>query len=219
MLSAQSANHINGYNSVVTETLLYLFFVKYIPRGDIDMKEDREFVPEENLMKPKKPIYKRPWFWILMVVILAGVAGSSGGDKEKPKKESITKETSKKEPTKKEPVVSKDLPATDTPTEKPVVEDAKVTMGADGVDPKLKEFLAAYESFIDEYVVFMKKYMENPANVLAMLDEYTKIMQKSDEFSAKMEKYDTKTMSAADAKYYLEVYNRCSQKMLSVYSK
>lgn len=33
-------------------------------------------------MKEKKPIYKRVWFWILAVIVVAGISGALGGEKE-----------------------------------------------------------------------------------------------------------------------------------------
>lgn len=62
------------------------------------------------VMKEKKPIYKRVWFWILAVIIVAGIGGALGGEEEpvnggqkvdKPA-ETETKE-SKKEDIKEEP--------------------------------------------------------------------------------------------------------------------
>ncbi len=86
----------------------------------------------------------------------------------------------------------------------------------DGVDPELKAFLDSYEAFVDEYVVFMKKYQSDPTNAVAMLQEYSEIMAKYNDFAVKVEQYDSEEMSPADAKYYLEVTSRCSQKMLDV---
>lgn len=88
---------------------------------------------------------------------------------------------------------------------------------ANGVDPELKKFLDSYEAFVDEYVVFMKKYKNDPTNAMATLTEYTSIMQKYNDFADKVNRYDSKSMSTADAKYYLEVTNRCTQKMLEIY--
>ena len=87
-----------------------------------------------------------------------------------------------------------------------------------GVDPDLKTFLDSYEEFIDEYVVFMKKYMADPLNAVSMLSEYSEIMSKYADFAEKVDQYDSKGMSTEDAKYYLEVTARCSQKMLEIYS-
>lgn len=87
------------------------------------------------------------------------------------------------------------------------------------VDPELKAFLDSYEAFIDEYVSFMIKYQENPDNALEMLSEYTAIMSKYSDFAEKVSQYDAQkdTLSHEDAKYYLEVINRCNEKMLDIY--
>lgn len=107
-----------------------------------------------------------------------------------------------------------------TPTDKEYAEAAKETkpaQTADGVDPELKAFLDSYEEFMDEYILFMKKYMDDPGNAVTMLGEYASIMEKYGEFAEAVEKYDEKEMSTADAKYYLEVTNRINQKMLDIY--
>ena len=99
-------------------------------------------------------------------------------------------------------------------------EEAKETKPAqteDGVDPELKAFLDSYEEFMDEYILFMKKYMDDPGNAVTMLGEYASIMEKYGEFAEAVEKYDEREMSTADAKYYLEVTNRINQKMLDLY--
>ena len=95
--------------------------------------------------------------------------------------------------------------------------ETKPTQTADGVDPELKAFLDSYEEFMDEYILFMKKYMDDPGNAVTMLGEYASIMEKYGEFAEAVEKYDEKEMSTADDKYYLEVTNRINQKMLDIY--
>ena len=95
--------------------------------------------------------------------------------------------------------------------------ETKPAQTADGVDPELKAFLDSYEEFMDEYILFMKKYMDDPGNAVTMLGEYASIMEKYGEFAEAVEKYDEKEMSTADANYYLEVTNRINQKMLDVY--
>ena len=84
-----------------------------------------------------------------------------------------------------------------------------------GVNPDLKAFLDSYEKFVDEYVDFMKKYMANPTD-LSLLGEYTDMLTELSEFETKLDKYDSNNMSTEDAAYYLEVTNRCTQKMLAV---
>lgn len=108
-----------------------------------------------------------------------------------------------------ESVTSEEIVSEETVTE----EKEKVN----GVDPDLKEFLDSYEAFMDEYVVFMKKYKDDPGNAISMLSEYAVIMEKYTDFAEKIDKYDSNEMSTEDAKYYLEVINRCNQKMLEVY--
>ena len=95
--------------------------------------------------------------------------------------------------------------------------ETKPAQTADGVDPELKAFLDSYEEFMDEYILFMKKYMDDPGNAVTMLGEYASIMEKYGEFAEAVEKYDEREMSTADAKYYLEVTNRINQKMLDIY--
>lgn len=81
----------------------------------------------------------------------------------------------------------------------------------------LKAFLDSYEAFMDEYVAFMKKYNLDTDNAIGMPADYTKIMARYTEFETAIDKYDSDEMSVEDAKYYLDVVNRCNQKMLDIY--
>ncbi|MCR4895183.1 MAG: hypothetical protein K5891_00235 [Lachnospiraceae bacterium] len=87
----------------------------------------------------------------------------------------------------------------------------------DEVDPDLKAFLDSYEEFMDEYVDFMKKYAADPANMVSMMTEYMEFMNRYVEFTDAIDKYDTKTMSKADAQYYIDVTARVSKKLLEIY--
>jgi len=104
--------------------------------------------------------------------------------------------------------------ASESVVEKPV-EDTPDTVN--GVDPDLVAFLDSYEAFIDEYVVFMEQYLDDPGNAVSMLSDYMDIMLKYEDFAQKVDKYNADSMSTEDAKYYLEVINRCNQKMLEIY--
>jgi len=119
-----------------------------------------------------------------------------------------------------EPANSRDTTTTEAEADKvDEAEDTTESSGqTSGVDPELKAFLDSYEEFVDEYVVFMKKYMADPTNAVSMLTEYSEIMGKYTDFAEKVDQYDSKEMSTEDAKYYLEVTTRCTQKMLDIYS-
>ncbi len=84
-----------------------------------------------------------------------------------------------------------------------------------GLDPDMVAFLDEYETFVDNYCDLMTKYYQNPTD-LTLLSEYTKMIAQLEEFSQKADQYDSSDMSAEDAAYYMEVYNRCTQKMLKV---
>ena len=60
----------------------------------------------------------------------------------------------------------------------------------------------------------MQKY-KSSGNTTSMLADYATYMQKYADLAAKIEAMDTKSMSAADSAYYIEVTARCSQKLLS----
>ena len=88
------------------------------------------------------------------------------------------------------------------------------TENSSNVDPDLKAFLDSYEEFVDDYVAFMEKYYDNPAD-LSLLSDYTEFLQDYSDFSTKLSKYDTSKMSTEDYNYYIEVTARCSQKLIN----
>lgn len=93
-----------------------------------------------------------------------------------------------------------------------------IKIEVDEVTPELKEFLDGYETFINEYIDFMKKYSSASSNdTITMLSDYLDIMARYAEFVDEIDKYDTNTMSTADVAYYLDVTNRCTKKMLEIY--
>ncbi len=89
---------------------------------------------------------------------------------------------------------------------------------SNGVDPDLKAYLDSYEAFMDEYVDFMKNYLDDPTNVVSMLDEYSDIMKRMEEFEKQNDAYESSDMSTADMEYFLDVTTRCTKKMLEIYT-
>ena len=102
-------------------------------------------------------------------------------------------------------------PTPDT-TEK---ESDKETSNNFGLDPDFKAAMDSYEEFMDEYVVFIKKYNANPSDMSLLLD-YANYMKKYAEFVEDFEKWENEDMNAAETAYYIDVQARVSKKLLEV---
>ena len=96
------------------------------------------------------------------------------------------------------------------PEPEPDPEPVKEETG--GIRPEIKEAIDAYESFIDEYIAFMKTYAESD-NSLALLADYVKFAAKLEEYDHKMDKLEEELTDEEDI-YFLEVLNRCNVKLL-----
>ena len=86
---------------------------------------------------------------------------------------------------------------------------------ADGIRPEFKEAMDSYEAFYDEYCEFMKKYNANPTDA-TLLDGYMDMLDRSVEMTEKFEEWDQEEMNDEELKYYLDVSNRVSKKMIDV---
>lgn len=84
-----------------------------------------------------------------------------------------------------------------------------------GMRPEFKEAMDSYEAFYDEYCEFMKEYNDNSGD-LKLLLKYTELMSKMVQMNQAFEKWDEDGMNDAELKYYLEVNNRVTQKLLEV---
>ena len=73
----------------------------------------------------------------------------------------------------------------------------------------------SYESFMNEYCDFMEKY-ENSDDVASMLNDYTEYMKKYADFTQKMDDMGNSDLNTEELKYYLDVQNRVSQRLLTV---
>ncbi len=91
---------------------------------------------------------------------------------------------------------------------------ASVDLQADGMRAEIKDALDSYESFIDEYCEFMKKYKDSqdPASMLA---DYTSFMTKYNDMSQKIENLKT-DLNEEESAYYAQVLQRCSEKLSAV---
>lgn len=59
----------------------------------------------------------------------------------------------------------------------------------------------------------MNNYSADSTDSLEMLSDYWGLLEEYSEFLDKLNSYDTTKMSDADLKYYLEVTNRCINKL------
>lgn len=85
----------------------------------------------------------------------------------------------------------------------------------DGMRPEFKEAMDSYEAFYEEYCEVLKKYKEEPTN-LAILTEYSGLMEKSIEMSVKFEEWDEGELNTDELKYYVEVSGRVTQMLVEV---
>lgn len=82
-------------------------------------------------------------------------------------------------------------------------------------DMDLDEFLAAYESCVDDYVAFSEKFKES-SNPLSLTQEAAELQQKAETFTQEAEKWQVESLSEEELSRLEEVMERCSQKMLTV---
>ncbi len=106
--------------------------------------------------------------------------------------------------------VTENKTTTETKDSEPEDTEKTETLGSD-----FKTAMDSYEAFIDEYVDFMKKYAENPADT-ALLADYSTYMSKYSGFVEDFEKWDEEEMNDAELAYYLEVQARVNEKLLEI---
>lgn len=96
---------------------------------------------------------------------------------------------------------------------KPTTEKAENSV--DGMRPEFKAAMDSYETFMMDYVDFMKKYEENPSD-LEILADYADYMSKYAEFAEDFEAWNEEEMNNAEMAYYIDVQARVSKKLLEV---
>ena len=188
---------------------------------EVETSEQKsEQKPMEKPVKKKKPIYRRWWFWV--IVILLVLSRGCGGKKNR----QVPKETVSRpvitEPVK--PVQPEILPETTQPTETTLEETTEpevttvpeiTSVSENTIRPEFKKAMDAYEEFYDEYCDLMAQYAKNPSN-LSLLGKYGQMMTKMAEVDAAFEKWNDADMTTAEAAYYLEVNGRVLQKLAKI---
>ena len=165
--------------------------------------------------KNKKPIFKKWWFWLIIIVAVFAVLGNTDPNPNKDNKETtidltelsemVDNMTTTAEAEKAETTEKKDEPTTSEPTTKNNL--------VNGMRPEFKEAMDSYEAFFDEYCEFMEKYSKNP-NDLSLLTDYADFMSKYTDYMNKLEKWESEDMNDAELKYYTEVTLRIEKKLL-----
>ena len=85
----------------------------------------------------------------------------------------------------------------------------------DGMRPEFKAAMDSYETFMTDYVDFMKKFEEDPSD-LSVLADYADYMSKYAEFVEDFEAWDEEEMNNAEMAYYIDVQARVSKKLLEI---
>ena len=173
--------------------------------------------PAERPKKKRKSIFMRWWFWVLAVIVIAGLAVRSGV-------KAPTKPTARQTAPAAASAPQATARPTAAPTAKPTAEpteeatpEPQTAAAENEIRPEVKEFLDAYEACMDEYVDFMQKYLNaDPTSMVSMMGDYYSILARYTEFAEKIDAFDESELTNAELAYYLEVTNRVSQKLLRV---
>ena len=149
-----------------------------------------------------------------------------GAGNNEPVSEPQTGEPETEEPGSQAPEVQPEDPGTDIASEDPGTGETDPEGGAfdpsaeshedadgDGISDDLKEFLDAFEAFVDVYCDFLKNYNSADSSKAA---EYDELVEKYGEFMASATAWESFDMNAAERKYYMEVMSRISAKLLGM---
>ena len=97
-----------------------------------------------------------------------------------------------------------------------IVQESQTSNGEEiGIRPEFKNAMDSYEEFYKEYCEVMKKYNENPSDML-LLAEYTNLMSKATDVQEAFDAWNTDELSKEELKYYLDVNNRVMQMIVDV---
>lgn len=84
-----------------------------------------------------------------------------------------------------------------------------------GISQEFKTAMDTYESCMNEYVDFMKKYKANPTDQ-TLISQYSTMLQKYSEQVSAFNAWNSEDMTTEEAAYYIDVQARVSKKLLEV---
>lgn len=85
----------------------------------------------------------------------------------------------------------------------------------DGMRPEFVEAMNNYEEFYDKYCEFMKTYSNNTSD-FELLTEYYSLLIELEEMDRAFEAWEDEELNNIEQKYYLEVTNRITKKLLEI---
>ena len=168
---------------------------------------------DQRKRRKKKGLFRRLWFWVLAAVIAVTVCHRQDTVKTPSLVRGPYGAAASSTPAQRTSALGADA----VPAAVPTPEPAPSAVSESGIRPEVREFLAAYEACMDEYVAFMRKYTAaDPASILILMGDYTRIVSRFSEYEEKMESFDERDLNTAEFAFFLEVTNRVNQKLLSV---
>jgi len=90
---------------------------------------------------------------------------------------------------------------------------ATTTADTDALRSEFKAAMDSYETFMNDYVAFMKRYKDNPGD-LEILADYADYLKDYNAFVKDFNEWEGKDLNTAELAYYLEVQTRVSKKLL-----
>jgi len=91
------------------------------------------------------------------------------------------------------------------------------TSDSSSTNSSWREVLNDYETWVDEYVTFMKKYKSaSSSDMAAMMNDYTKLLNQQKEWTDKLSSLRGK-LSSSDLTEYLNTLARINQKLSELY--
>ena len=89
------------------------------------------------------------------------------------------------------------------------------TTKSESIGSDFKKAMDAYETFMNKYVDFMKKYRANPTD-LSLLADYATYMSDYAKFCSEFAEWEDENLNAAELAYYVDVQARVTKKLLEV---
>ena len=141
----------------------------------------------------------------MTVAAISGCGSEPTNKTEAPKAEATSESTTIATTTeKKEEVTTESKPT--TTAEKSVSSEIR---------PEVKKAIDSYESFMNKYIDFMKKYSESD-DAVSMANDYAEYMEKYTKVVKDFDALKDNDLNDAELKYYLEVQNKINTDLISI---